>query len=92
MKNYRQFRSSMSEAYLRVQERGSTYGIVLNWRGQTIFTQMFFPNVFARPTRPEVLAAIRKVYPNSKLITYNPTRRDPTKPLLFSGEGSSTTY
>ena len=53
---------------------------------------MFFPNVFARPTRPEVLAAIRKVYPNSKLITYNPTRRDPTKPLLFSGEGSSTTY
>ena len=53
---------------------------------------MFFPNVFARPTRPEVLAAIRKVYPNAKLITYNPTRRDPTKPLLFSGEGSSTTY
>ena len=30
--------------------------------------------------------------PNAKLITYNPSRRDPTKPLLFSGEGSSTTY
>ena len=26
------------------------------------------------------------------VTTYNPTRRDPTKPLLFSGEGSNTTY
>ena len=86
MKNYRQFRSSMSEAYLRVQERGSTYGIVLNWRGQTIFTQMFFPNVFARPTRSAVLQSIRKIYPNAKLISYNPSMRDPSKPLLVSGE------
>ena len=86
MKNYRQFRSLMSESYLRVQERGSTYGIVLNWRGQTIFTQMFFPNVFARPTRPEVLAAIRKVYPNAIILYFDPARNDPTKPLLFSGQ------
>ena len=86
MKNYRQFKSSISEAYLRVQERGSTYGITLNWRGKTLFTQMFFPDVFTRPTRSSVVQAIRKVYPDAKLIAYNPTRRDPTKPLLFSGE------
>ena len=92
MKNYRQFKTSISEAYLRVQERGSTYGITLNWRGKTLFTQMFFPDVFTRPTRSSVVQAIRKVYPDAKLIAYNPTRRDPTKPLLFSGEGSSTTY
>ena len=92
MKNYRQYKSSLREAYLRVQERGSTYGITLNWRGKGIYTQMFFPNVFTRPSRSEVLAAIRKVYPDAKLIAYNPTRRDPTKPLLFSGERSSTTY
>ena len=86
MKNYRQFKTSISEAYLRVQERGSTYGITLNWRGKTLFTQMFFPDVFTRPTRSSVVQAIRKVYPDAKLIAYNPTRRDPTKPLLFSGE------
>tara|TARA_B100000427_G_C15401037_1_gene547655 strand:- start:615 stop:878 length:264 start_codon:yes stop_codon:yes gene_type:complete len=86
MKNYRQFKTSIREAYLRVQERGSTYGITLNWRGKTIFTQMFFPDVFTRPTRSSVVQAIRKVYPDAKLIAYNPTRRDPTKPLLFSGE------
>ena len=88
MKNYRQFR----ESYLRIQERGSTYALTINWRGRTLFTQMFFPNVFTRPTRSAVLQSIRKVYPDAKLIAYNPTRRDPTKPLLFSGEGSSTTY
>ena len=34
MKNYNQFKTSIREAYLRVQERGSTYGITLNWRGK----------------------------------------------------------
>ena len=86
MKNYRQYKSSLREAYLRVQERGSTYGVTLNWRGKTIFTQMFFPDVFTRPTRSSVVQAIRKIYPDAKLIAYNPTRRDPTKPLLFFGE------
>ena len=82
MKNYRQFR----ESYLRIQERGSTYALTLNWRGRTLFTQMFFPNVFTRPTRSAVLQSIRKIYPNAKLISYNPSMRDPTKPLLVSGE------
>ena len=86
MKNYRQFKTSIREAYLRVQERGATYGVTLNWRGKTIFTQMFFPDVFTRPTRSSVVQAIRKIYPDAKLIAYNPTRRDPTKPLLFFGE------
>ena len=86
MKNYRQYKSSLREAYLRVQERGSTYGITLNWRGKGIYTQMFFPNVFTRPTRSSVLQSIRKIYPNAKLISYNPSMRDPNKPLLVSGE------
>ena len=82
MKNYRQF----AESYLRIQERGSTYALTINWRGRTLFTQMFFPNVFTRPTRTTVLQAIRKIYPNAKLISYNPSMRDPSKPLLVSGE------
>ena len=82
MKNYRQF----TESYLRIQERGSTYALTINWRGKTLFTQMFFPNVFTRPTRSSVLQSIRKIYPNAKLISYNPSMRDPSKPLLVSGE------
>ena len=86
MKSFKQYRSTLRESYLRIQERGSTYGIVLNWRGKVIYTQMFFPNLYARPPRSEVLQAIRKVYPNAKLVTYNPVMRDPTKPLMFAGE------
>ena len=82
MKSYRQFR----ESYLRIQERGSTYALTNNWRGRTLFTQMFFPNVFTRPTSTSVLQSIRKIYPNAKLISYNPSMRDPNKPLLVSGE------
>ena len=82
MKNYRQF----TESYLRIQERGSTYALTINWRGRTLCTQMFFPNVFTRPTRTAVLQSIRKIYPNAKLISYNPSMRDPNKPLLVSGE------
>ena len=92
MKSYRQYKSSLRESYLRIQERGSTYGVTLNWRGRTLYTQMFFPDVFTRPSRTSVLQAIRKIYPNAKLIAYNPTRRDPTKPLLFAGESGITTY
>ncbi len=82
MKNYRQF----TESYIRIQEMGSTYALTINIRGRTLFTQMFFPNVFTRPTRTAVLQSIRKIYPNAKLISYNPSMRDTNKPLLVSGE------
>ena len=84
MKNYRQYKSSLREAYLRVQERGSTYGVTVNWRGKIIFTQMFFPNVFARPSKSDVLKSVQKIYPKAKVLYYNPVVRDPTKPLMFA--------
>ena len=69
---------------LRVQERGRTYTILLNWRGKTLNVQMFFPN-FVRPSKDEVVKEIRKVYPNAIVLTFNPVFRDPTLPLLFAG-------
>ena len=77
-------KKSVKEAYLRVQERGRTYTILLNWRGKTLNVQMFFPN-FARPSKDEVVKEIRKVYPNAIVLTFNPVFRDPTLPLLFAG-------
>ena len=74
----------VKEAYLRVQERGRTYTILLNWRGKTLNVQMFFPN-FVRPSKDEVVKEIRKVYPNAIVLTFNPVFRDPTLPLLFAG-------
>lgn len=74
----------LEEEYTRIQTRGTTYTIVLNWRGKTLMKQMFFPQ-FTRPSKLEVTAEIRKVYPNATVLSFYPSMRDPTQPLLFSG-------
>jgi hypothetical protein len=76
---------NIEENYLRIQSRGSTYTILLNWRGKYITTQMFFQQ-FNRPTKSEVTREIRKVYPDAIILSFNPTTNDPNKPLLFTGE------
>ena len=73
------------ESYLRVQERGKTYMIVANWRGRLVNVQMFFAK-FSRPTKPEVVAEIQKIYPGAIVLYFNPAIKDPTKPLLFAGK------
>jgi len=78
-------KGNVSENYLRIQTRGTTYTIVLNWRGKYITTQMFFQQ-FTRPTKAEVTREVKKVYPNAIVIAFNPSLTDPTKPLLFTGQ------
>ncbi len=77
--------TNIEENYLRIQSRGTTYTILLNWRGKYITTQMFFQQ-FTRPTKTEVTREVRKVYPNAIVLAFNPSIQDPTKPLLFTGE------
>ena len=77
--------TNIDENYLRIQSRGSTYTILINWRGKYITTQMFFQQ-FTRPTKTEVTREIRKVYPNAIVLAFNPSANDQTKPLLFTGE------
>ena len=77
--------NNVSENYLRIQTRGTTYTILLNWRGKYITTQMFFQQ-FTRPTKAEVTREAKKVYPNAIVLSFNPSLKDPTKPLLFTGQ------
>jgi hypothetical protein len=74
----------VKEGYTRIQSRGSTYSILLNWRGKYISAQMFFPQ-FARPPKDQVTYEVRKIYPGAIVLSYNPSAKDPTKPLLFTG-------
>jgi hypothetical protein len=74
----------VKEGYTRIQSRGSTYSILLNWRGKYISAQMFFPQ-FARPPKDQVTFEVRKIYPGAIVLSYNPASKDPTKPLLFTG-------
>ena len=73
------------ENYSRIQSRGTTYSILLNWRGQMLSVQMFFPK-FTRPTKEEVTLEVRKLYPEARVLSFNPSLKDPTKPLLYTGD------
>ena len=75
----------IQEVYTRIQSRGSTYSIILNWRGKYLSVQMFFPQ-FSRPPKDQVTYEVRKIYPGAIVLTYNPSAKDPTKPLLFTGD------
>ena len=77
----------IDENYLRIQTRGTTYSILLNWRGKYITSQMFFPQ-FTRPTKKQVTDEVRKIYPNAIVLSFNPSTKDPTKPLLFTGDAN----
>jgi hypothetical protein len=76
---------NIEEKYTRIQSRGSTYTIMFNWRGKYLTAQMFFPQ-FTRPSKPQVTFELRKIYPDAIVLTFNPSIKDPTKPLLFTGE------
>ena len=73
------------ENYSRIQSRGTTYSILLNWRGQMLSVQMFFPK-FTRPTKEEVTFEVKKLYPGARVLAFNPSLKDPTKPLLYTGD------
>jgi hypothetical protein len=84
-KNWGNKSKDVKEGYTRIQSRGSTYSIVLNWRGKYLSVQMFFPQ-FARPPKDQVTYEVRKIYPGAIVLSYNPSTKDPTKPLLFTGD------
>ena len=75
----------VKEGYTRIQSRGSTYSILLNWRGKYLSVQMFFPQ-FAIPPKDQVTYEVRKIYPGAIVLSFNPSTKDPTKPLLFTGD------
>jgi hypothetical protein len=77
--------SSVTENYTRIQSRGTTYSILLNWRGKNLGVQMFFPQ-FTRPSKEQVTFEVSKIYPGAIVLSFNPSTKDPTKPLLFTGD------
>ena len=43
--------------------------------------QMFFPQL-KKPNRTDVIAQIQKVYPGSKLLSYDIEDYDPSEPMI----------
>ena len=72
----------------RIQSRvGNIVKVFLRWKGRMFILQMFFPQL-KKPNRTDVIAQIQKVYPGSKLLSYDIEDYDPSEPMIQVSEGS----
>ena len=60
---------------------GNIIAVTVAWRGGTYMVKMFFPTV-KKPSRKEVQDQVRKVYPGSKLVTYQVSEYDSGEPII----------
>ena len=60
---------------------GNIIAVTVAWRGGTYMVKMFFPTV-KKPSRKEVQDQMRKVYPGSKLVTYQVSEYDSGEPII----------
>ena len=60
---------------------GNIIAVTVAWRGGTYMIKMFFPTV-KKPSRKEVQDQVRKVYPGSKLVTYQVSEYDSGEPII----------
>ena len=66
----------------RIQSRvGNIVKVFLRWKGRMFILQMFFPQL-KKPNRTDVIAQIQKVYPGSKLLSYDIEDYDPSEPMI----------
>ena len=60
---------------------GNIIAVTVAWRGGTYMIKMFFPTV-KKPSRKEDQDQVRKVYPGSKLVTYQVSEYDSGEPII----------
>ena len=73
-----QYEATRLQDYNRV---GNIIAVTVAWRGGTYMIKMFFPTV-KKPSRKEVQDQVRKVYPGSKLVTYQVSEYDSGEPII----------
>ena len=71
----------VSESTMLPRRTGNIIDVYVGWRGKGYAIKMFFPQI-KKPSRREVLDQVRKVYPGSKLVTYQVSEYDSGEPIL----------
>jgi len=83
-------KSKVNEATLPVQN-GQVMQILFSWRGKTMMSQLFFPQVRI-PNRKEVTDAIVKVYPDARVLNYKVANQNLGQPLIQVPNSRSKNY
>ena len=76
---------SMTEATRIPAKTGNIILVILAWRGKTYMIKMFFPSV-AKPSRSEVQDQLDKVYPGSRVQSYQISEIKPGEQFLHTEE------
>jgi hypothetical protein len=80
----------VTEATLPVQN-GQVMQILFSWRGKTMASQLFFPQVRI-PNRKEVTDAIVKVYPDARVLSYRVGSQNVGQPIIQLPNTKSKNY
>jgi hypothetical protein len=80
----------VTEATLPVQN-GQVMQILFSWRGKTMTSQLFFPQIRI-PNRKEVTDAIVKVYPDAKVLNYKVGNQNVGQPIIQLPNTKSKNY
>lgn len=83
-------KSKVEEATLPVQN-GQVMQILFSWRGKTMMSQLFFPQIRI-PNRTEVTDAIVKVYPEARVLNYKVASQNLGQPLIQVPNSRSKNY
>lgn len=71
----------VKEATRLPMQTGTLLKILINWRGQHLLTQMFFPQL-SIPKRDDITYAVNKVYPDARVVKYNITEINSNIPII----------
>ena len=81
----------IDEAVKLPSDYGNVLSIILTWRGRTIMSQMFFPQI-KMPSKKQVEYEIRKVYPDSRVLSYNVSQYNSSQPIIQISNSRSKNY
>jgi hypothetical protein len=84
-------KKNVSESVRLQAQNGNIISVVISWRGKYYSMRLFFPQV-RMPNRKEVTAEVQKVYPGSRVVTYNTADLDPNQPLVQVQNSKSKNY
>ena len=79
--------NNITEKVERYNEIGQVVRVSLKWRGKTYMLQMFFPGS-KFPSRQEVEAQVKKIYPDSVVMVHYASETQPNQPLIRVSENS----
>jgi hypothetical protein len=85
------FVQQVSEATRLPATTGNIISVMLNWRGKTYGTKMFFPQT-KLPTRKDIEYEIQKVYPDCRILTYKVAEFVPGQALIYVDNTKSKNY